>query len=171
MPLAYFITYTTYGTWLHGTEKALGSVDRKHNVYGTAFLPPDPSNLDRAKRAMAQPPYMLDAARRSLVCDALVTFAREKLWHLHALHVRGNHIHVVITADRDPARLMGDLKARASRDLTRAGFDTPDRIRWTRHGSTRHLFDEVAIAQAVQYTLNEQGERMAYFDIRETAPG
>jgi hypothetical protein len=29
MPLAYFITFTTYGTWLHGTAKGNGSVDRE----------------------------------------------------------------------------------------------------------------------------------------------
>src|SRR6266478_1713782 len=38
-PVAYFITFTTYGTWLHG--RAPGSVDREHNQPGTAFLPAD----------------------------------------------------------------------------------------------------------------------------------
>jgi hypothetical protein len=37
--LAYFITFHTYGTWLHGTER--GSVDRAHNTLGTPLLPPD----------------------------------------------------------------------------------------------------------------------------------
>jgi hypothetical protein len=38
-PLAYFITFTCHGTWLHGDER--GSVDRGHNAPGTPFLPPD----------------------------------------------------------------------------------------------------------------------------------
>src|ERR1019366_10599368 len=38
-PLAFFITFTTYGTWLHG--RAPGSVDRQHNIPDTPFLPPD----------------------------------------------------------------------------------------------------------------------------------
>ena len=37
IPLAYFITFRTYGTWLHGDER--GSVDLSHNVYGTPMLP------------------------------------------------------------------------------------------------------------------------------------
>ena len=34
MALAYFITFSTYGSWLHGTKKGMGSVDREHNEYG-----------------------------------------------------------------------------------------------------------------------------------------
>ena len=30
-PLAYFISFRTYGTWLHGDER--GSIDRFHNRY------------------------------------------------------------------------------------------------------------------------------------------
>ncbi len=36
MPLAYFITFTTYGSWLPGSVK--GSADAEHNVYGTPWL-------------------------------------------------------------------------------------------------------------------------------------
>jgi hypothetical protein len=35
-PLAYLITFRTYSTWMHGHDR--GSVDRKHNVYGTPRL-------------------------------------------------------------------------------------------------------------------------------------
>ncbi len=37
-PLAYFITFTCCGTWLHGDER--GSVDREHNTPGTPVLEP-----------------------------------------------------------------------------------------------------------------------------------
>jgi hypothetical protein len=40
MARAYFITFTTYGTWLHGTQKGKGSVDRENNLYGAAFVEP-----------------------------------------------------------------------------------------------------------------------------------
>jgi hypothetical protein len=38
-PIAYFITFTTYGTWLHGDER--GSVDKGHNRVGTEFIAPN----------------------------------------------------------------------------------------------------------------------------------
>ena len=60
-------------------------------------------------------------------------------------------------------------RARATRELNRAGVDARER-RWTRHGSTRHLFDEASVAGAVSYTLDEQGERMEIYDASTKEP-
>ena len=54
MALAYFITFSTYGTWLHGTAKEEGSVDRRHNVYGTPFVSADELHEARAESRMSQ---------------------------------------------------------------------------------------------------------------------
>ena len=37
-PVAYLLTFRSYGTWLHGDRRAL--VDRFHSIYGTPRLPP-----------------------------------------------------------------------------------------------------------------------------------
>ena len=165
MALAYFITFSTYGTWLHGTDKAQGSVDRQHNVYGTPFVAPDRARENQAAVRMTDPPYTLPESARGIVCEAIVGICRDNGWRLHALHVRTNHVHVVVSAEREPGRLMSDLKARASRELNRLGTDNSVK-RWTRHGSTRHLFDEASVAAAVAYTLDEQGPPMATYDPR-----
>ena len=167
MPLAYFITFSTYGTWLHGSDKGEGSVDRNHNVYGTPFLAPDPVRRERAARRMTDPPYVLHETARTIVRDAIVELCEEKHWTLLALHVRTNHVHVVLAGDRKPDRLMSDLKARASRELKRQGENSRLK-RWTRHGSTRYLFDETSVEAAVEYTLDEQGPPMAIYDGRKT---
>lgn len=161
MTLAYFITYTTYGTRLHGDSK--GTVDREHNVYGTPILEEDPDRERGLRAAMKQPAYVMTLAEAEIVCQAIVGIAVERGWYLHAVHVRTNHVHIVISTDRDPQRLMSDLKGRSSRDLTRASFDDAERRRWTRGGSTRHLFTEENIADAVRYALDEQGEPMACY--------
>lgn len=164
MALAYFITFTTYGTWLHGSAKGLGSVDSEHDEYGTPFVAPDAGREQRERAAMTQPPYVMSAAERDIVCRAFVDLAGERGWRLLAAHVRSNHAHVVIAAERDPGRIMSDLKGRASRDLNRAGFDSTERKRWTRHGSTKHLFRTDEVEAKVRYTLDEQGERMAWYE-------
>src|SRR5712671_5216228 len=38
-PLAYFISFRTYGTWLHGDKR--GSIDRFHNRYRSPYIPPN----------------------------------------------------------------------------------------------------------------------------------
>jgi REP element-mobilizing transposase RayT len=163
MALAYFITYTTYGTWLPGSAKGRGSVDREHNVYGTPFVAPDPEREQTARDAMTQPMYTLSAPERDIVRESLVLLSQDKGWRLLAAHVRSNHVHVVIQADREPGRLMSDLKARSSRDLTLAGYDDAERRRWTRHGSTKHLFRDDDVEAKIRYTLNQQGPRMAWY--------
>ena len=49
-PLAYLITFHTYGSWLHGDAK--GSVDREHSRYGGAFAPSDADRLVAMKSRM-----------------------------------------------------------------------------------------------------------------------
>jgi hypothetical protein len=40
MPLAYLITFRSYGTWLHGDQR--GSIDRFHNRYKSPYIEPNP---------------------------------------------------------------------------------------------------------------------------------
>jgi REP element-mobilizing transposase RayT len=164
MPLAYFITFSTYGTWLHGTAKGRGSVDRVHNVFGTPFLPPNATREQHARSRMTQPAYLLGVREREIVCAALQELSQERAWNLLAAHVRTNHVHVVIDAPIAVERLMSDFKGRASRNLTLAKSDNQVRHRWTRHGSTRYLFTEAEVARAIRYSLDEQGERLAWFE-------
>lgn len=158
-PLAYFITWTCYGTWLHGSPS--GSADDEHNIPGTPYLPPDAQRQAAEREKMEQPPYSLDERRREVLLAAIRHDCEYRGWTLHAVHVRSNHIHVVVTADATPERVMNDLKSYGSRRLNEAGFDTKDRKRWTRHGSTRYLWTEDAVHAAVEYTLDRQGTPMS----------
>lgn len=163
-PLAYFITFTTYGTWLHG--RAPGSVDRAHNRPGTPWLAADPG-LEAACRArLRQQPYLLDEPRRRVVLRTIREVTAHRGWKLWAAHVRSNHVHVVVTAAVRPEKVMADLKAWASRRLREEFGEPADRDRWTQHGSTRWLNDEKSLSRAVAYVVDQQGESLAYYDGR-----
>lgn len=82
-------------------------------------------------------------------------------WQVHAIHVRTNHVHAVIAAQESPERILNDLKAYATRKLKQA--DSQDIKRWTRHGSSRYLFEQESISAAIAYVRNEQGEPMAVY--------
>jgi REP element-mobilizing transposase RayT len=162
--LAYFITFTTYGTWLHG--RAPGSVDREHSVPGTPFLPPSMRLEQERRRAMRQDCYVLDAGRRAVVLSTVREVARHRGWTLWAAHVRGNHVHVVVSANHKPEKVMSDFKAWASRRLREAFGESPDRDRWTQHGSTRYLNSEESLAAAIAYVIDGQGDKLECFDGR-----
>ncbi len=161
MALAYLITFTTYGTRLHGSDK--GSVDDQHNVYGTSFVQKDHRRERWSEEAMTAPDYVMTQPEREVVRNSIIALAADRAWRLFAVHVRSNHVHVVVSAEREPERIMSDIKARASRDLSLAGFDNSERRRWTRHGSTRHLFEDEHVDAAIRYALDQQGERMAWY--------
>lgn len=157
-PLAYFITFSTYGAWLHGDDA--GSVDREHNQPATPFLAADPGRESQERTAMSGPAYELDASRRQVVLDTVREVCRHRGWRLFAAHVRTTHVHLVVHADATPEKVMNDCKAYASRRLTEAGFDSKDAKRWSRHGSTKYIWKEDYLRNAMHYALHRQGAPM-----------
>jgi len=69
IPLAYLITFTCYGARLRGSES--GSVDRKHNVPGTPFIPHRLSWVHADANKMKTLPYELSANQRLVVLEAI----------------------------------------------------------------------------------------------------
>jgi len=57
-PMAYLITFRSYGTWLHGDKR--GSVDRHHNRYGAPLIPPNKNWLEHNNRLLKNEPVKLD---------------------------------------------------------------------------------------------------------------
>jgi len=146
--IAYFLTWTTYGTWLPGDAR--GWVRHHEGSAGTPYRPADPERETRARHAMTHRPVTLSPPMRKVVESAVRRTAKRRGWPLHALNVRSNHVHVVLTAtDRPPERVMASLKAWASRCLNQAaGTDRQGRW-WTRHGSTRYIKTQASLRAAV----------------------
>ena len=159
--MRYFITFTCYGARLHGDES--GSVDRDHNLPGSPVLDSDPHRASSERQKMLQPPYLLDRGAQAAVLSALRQHCLYRGWSLLAAHVRTNHVHVIVEADVLPEKVMNEFKSYASRELNRLNPDGPDRKRWARHGSTRWLWTDEQVQQALQYVVDEQGEPMALF--------
>jgi REP element-mobilizing transposase RayT len=159
--MRYFITFACYGAHLHGDEP--GSVDRRHNLYGGRLLEADPRRAAVERRSMIQPPYELDGDSRMAVRQALEEVCWHRGWNLLAAHVRSNHVHVIVEAEVPPEKVMNDFKAYASRALNRLARDGPGRRRWARHGSTRWLWKDQDVREAIRYVVEEQGEPMAVF--------
>ncbi|MFN3166716.1 MAG: transposase [Phycisphaeraceae bacterium] len=161
-PLAYFLTFHTYGSWLHGRRE--GSVDYRHRSYGQAHLPPDDRQLARRQQQMKHPEIVLDAAKREAVFDSIQETCGYRDWNLWALHVRENHVHAVVTAiNTKPEKVLSDLKAYATRKLRKSKLIGVDRPLWSEHGSTRYLWDEAEVYEKCDYTLNQQGQPMQRF--------
>lgn len=159
-PWAYRITFSCYGTRLHGRPE--GSVDRAHNAWKGRYLDSNPALHEYEHRSLRNAPVKLNATERRIVLRAIQDACRHQQWALHAAHVRSNHVHVVVSASCDPEVAMGKLKARASRLLNNR--DGRKLNRWTRHGSTVWLWDRQQVDIAVGYTIQDQGRPMASYE-------
>jgi len=162
--VAYFITYHTYGTWLHGDER--GSVDDEHNAPGTAVLPGDPKRKKAASRQMTHWTVELDEARRAVVERTIREVAAQRGWTLHALNVRTNHVHVVVTANAPPEKVMNDFKAWSTRRMVEGGLFEQGHKVWGHHGSTKYLWDETSLEDACRYVVEGQGVDLGQAELR-----
>ena len=157
--LGYFITFHTYGTWLHGCAE--GSVDDDHSTPGTTFLPIDLPRHQREQRALKHPPVTLDKQRRFVVDATIREVCTHRSWRLRALQARTTHVHIVVCGEHTPERMMNHFKAYCTRRMREAFVLSKEIEPWAHHGSTRYLNTERSFRRAVQYVLEEQGELLA----------
>jgi REP element-mobilizing transposase RayT len=155
-PLAFLLTFRTYGTWLHGDER--GSVDDDHNVYGTPALAPDPLRLAREQRQMLYPPMVFDDAKRDAVEEAIRDQCQQCGWQVLELAVRTNHVHVLVEyAGVSPETVVGQMKARATRWLRQRGLVPSNAPVWAdRPGSRRYLWQTEELDAAAAYVREGQ---------------
>jgi len=151
-----FLTFRTRGTWLHGDPR--GSQDRFRNEYGTPRISHTPAWQDEEACRLRHPPVTLDAAMRRIVHDAIVDKCDWRGWPLHALRIRTEHVHAVLSCSISPDDAMNQLKSWCTRKLREAGLISADLKPWSRHGSTVCLYRQSQFDAACRYVRDEQGE-------------
>lgn len=161
-PLAYLITFRTYGTWVAGDER--GSIDRFHNTYRD---PRAESSVVREQQQIIKfksDPFVMNGRARRAVREAIEEVCRYRQWPLHAQHVRANHAHAVISAIASSDKVLGNLKAYATRKLRERQCWLHAHSPWVDKGSKRNLWNENHISAAIEYVVNGQGDELPEFD-------
>jgi REP element-mobilizing transposase RayT len=154
-PVAFFITFTTYGSRLHGDER--GTVDRRSNQFLTAPLRRDDFRRNAERRAMNAPQFVISPDQRAAIEAAFAETCAFRGWTLMALNVRSNHVHLVLAGASEPETPLQALKANATRVLRERGLVAKEAKIWARHGSTRYLWKESDVEAAILYTAEQQG--------------
>jgi REP element-mobilizing transposase RayT len=154
-PLAYFLTWTCYGSWLHGDER--GSVDRHRNQVGSPTCDRNIAWSDWSRSRMKCEPVTLSPEARSIVETTIEAHCTHRKWTLHTRNVRSNHVHVLVSSDREPGRTMDELKGWCTRRLRESGLFARDAEIWTEGGSKKQLWDERALREEIRYVTDGQG--------------
>ncbi|MFL6436541.1 MAG: hypothetical protein ACJ71Q_03095 [Terriglobales bacterium] len=155
LPLAYLITFRSYGTWLHGDER--GSVDRFHNQYDSPTFPSNDARQQQSGERLKQSPVTLSAEQCQSVELAIRETCDLRRWPLRALNVRTNHVHAVVSTEGRPELALNALKANATCQMRKDGQWQHSRSPWSDGGSRRYVWTEVGLERAIEYVLNGQG--------------
>ncbi len=150
LPLAYHITWGTYGTRLRGGNAPY--VDRNHNQYGTPLPPPNPTMQHADHDRMKYDPVYLTEEQRLTVRAAIIDVAHRYNWHIHANAANTDHIHFVITADREGEALRDALKAVACKVLNKK-FGRCEW--WAEKGSAKYIWDDAYLRAAIEYVKKQ----------------
>ncbi len=163
-PLAYLITFRTFGTWLHGDARS--SINRSNaGVKRTVVLDRNVPLEEKMRDEMTQAPVMLDISQRRAVNDAIRELCAGRNYYLHAQSIRTNHVHAAVAAAAKPERVADAMKAFATKRLRELGLvGTTERV-WSRGRSRRYLWKPRDVEAAVNYVLYCQDDTP--FDIED----
>ncbi len=149
-PIAYFITWTTYGTWLLGDERGWwgkGELQRPNDLF-----------REMAASDMKETAFILSPDDREIVEKTIARHCDIRGWTLHAVNARSNHVHVVVTAPGyEPKTARDQFKAWCTRHLKPMN---PSRERfWTEGGSCRWINQEDDLEAAIIYVDEAQDRK------------
>ena len=151
-PITYFITWTTYGSWLPGDRRGW----RKANA---GEQQPEPKLEEWCRDRMTEAEVLLSKDQRQKVEDVCRRHAGIRGWKLHAVSARSNHVHIAVTADDASKKVRDQFKAKATRVLREPPNTITNDKLWTRGGDVEIVDGNDNLEQVVIY-ITESQDRM-----------
>jgi REP element-mobilizing transposase RayT len=161
-PIAFFLTWVSYGTWLPADER--GWVEYRHG-----FQLPNSEKEWRASLRMTEDACYLQPHQREIVERQIAETCQVRGWTLHIASCRTNHVHVVVTAQNVKTKTLRDqLKAwctrRLNEDQVQQGIEeTAKREKWwAERGSIRWVWTMESLAAVIEYAGEQQDNRRRF---------
>jgi REP element-mobilizing transposase RayT len=157
-PLAYLITFRTYGTWFHGDQRESVARDGR-NLYGKPRIKANPTLEMHLRSESTQREFILTSPMRKIVEQAIAEYCKDHDYGLRAVNARSNYVHALISAWTTPERLADALKARCTKLLREKGLVKLERKIWSRGRSRRYLWKPRHVNLAIHYVLYCQDDQ------------
>lgn len=152
-PLAYFITFTVYGTFLQGDARLWRS-------RGKGSQSPQPLLEQWHRDRLKHDVILLNADQRSAVENEtarLCDFRKWKLWNANA---RSNHVHLIVSSPGfNGAKVRDQIKANCTRVIRQDWPVFIDRPVWTVGGDWQSVNSEEELEQVILYTAEAQDRK------------
>lgn len=152
-PLAFFITWTTYGSHLQGEERGW-----RRRRQGNQL--PQPRLAQWRRERLKYDAILLLPSERAVVKNECQRHCDHRGWHLWEVNARSNHVHVVVTANGYSAQVVRDqLKANCTRGLRQQWKQFCDRVVWTVGGDCECVNSEDELERVCLYVREAQDRK------------
>ena len=149
-PLAYFITWTVYGTWLQGD-------DRGWRRYRGGYEVPQPQLAKWRRDRLLHPVVLLTTEQRHKVAEEIEAHCLHRGWHIWKANPRTNHVHAVVTARGvNGSKVRDQLKANCTRGLREMDERFVDRPVWSRGGDWKCVNTDEDLDSVILYAGDVQ---------------
>jgi REP element-mobilizing transposase RayT len=152
-PLAYFITWTVYGSHLQGAETGWMKRGRGPEVAQPLLNAWHSERLNHLVE-------LLDDQSRHCVVGAVTEICQFRNWKCWIANARTNHVHVVVTAIGFSGDTVRDqLKAKCTRELRATQPRFRDRPVWSRGGDWKFINTEDDLESRIAYAGEAQDRK------------
>ena len=152
-PIAWFITWTVYGTFLQGDERGWRKRKKGNQM-------PQPRLAEWHEERLNYQIILLNMEQRTALKTEIERLSIFRGWNLWVHDVRTNHAHVVVTAVGFPGSKVRDqMKANCTRVLRERWLQFRDRAVWTKGGDWQSINSESDLEQAILYVRDAQDRK------------
>lgn len=152
-PVAYFITWTVYGTFLQGDA-------RWWRQRQAGERPPQPLLEQWHRDRLNHDVILLNDDHRRATESEVAYHCERRGWKLWVVNARTNHVHVVVTTvGYAPEKVRDQLKANCTRGIREIDRRFVDRPVWTTKGDVQFVKTDDDLEKVVLYA-GEAQDRM-----------
>jgi REP element-mobilizing transposase RayT len=156
-PLAYHITWGTYGTRLHGDER--GTVDRGMNNYGDPIIGQD-GDWQRIESSLLRfPPRILNPEQRVYAEQVLPAICVRGKWNLITAAAAPDHVHILLSAAVEGKDIRKWLKRWLSDAMSGYWPLEPQQVWWAECGSVKWVWNQDYYQQVAGYVQRQRATR------------
>jgi REP element-mobilizing transposase RayT len=154
IPLAYHLTFGTYGTRLHGDPR--GTVDRSHNRPGDPIVGADPARWVRESAALRFPAVLLTVEQRRFAETQIPEVCSRGGWTYLVGSVAADHVHTMLVAETDGAGVRKWFKRWLGEALSARWPMVPRQSWWAEGGSVRWIWKESYFDNVYEYIRGQR---------------
>lgn len=157
LPIAYHITFGTYGTRLHGDPR--GTVDRAHNRPGEPIVGADLRRWEREHERLRFAPIELTQEQMIFAESVVPAICTRGRWTHHTSAAGPDHVHVLLTSTADGAAVRKWLKRWLGEVMSSRWPLPPGATWWAECGSVKWVWDDHYFRRASDYVTGQRATR------------